>query len=86
MGSSFPKLVVIEGVDAVGKTTIARMIEEAFGYTYLYTPQEPFSVIRNLVEEMQDRCVRVPAIMLPDQSMLAARVHHDPVHKYLAPN
>lgn len=54
MNSSLPKLVVIEGVDAVGKTTIARMLEEILGYTYLYTPQAPFSVIRSLVEEMED--------------------------------
>lgn len=54
MYSSLPKLVVIEGVDAVGKTTIARMLEDAFGYTYLYTPQAPFSVVRTLVEEMED--------------------------------
>lgn len=54
MNSSLPKLIVIEGVDAVGKTTIARMLEEAFGYTYLYTPQAPFNIIRNLVEEMED--------------------------------
>ncbi len=54
MNSTLPKLVVIEGVDAVGKTTIARMLEDTFGYTYLYTPQAPFSVIRSLVEEMED--------------------------------
>lgn len=54
MNSTLPKLVVIEGVDAVGKTTIARMLEDAFGYMYLYTPQAPFSVIRNLMEEMED--------------------------------
>src|SRR3989339_2238673 len=54
MYSSLPKLVVIEGVDAVGKTTIARMLEDAFGYTYLYTPQAPFNVVRTLVEEMED--------------------------------
>ena len=54
MNSTLPKLVVIEGVDAVGKTTIARMLENAFGYTYLYTPQAPLSVIRSLVEEMED--------------------------------
>lgn len=54
MDSLLPKLVVIEGVDAVGKTTIARMLEDALGYTYLYTPQAPFSVIRSLVEEMED--------------------------------
>lgn len=54
MDSLLPKLVVIEGVDAVGKTTIARMLEDALGYTYLYTPQAPFTVIRSLVEEMED--------------------------------
>ena len=54
MYSSLPKLVVIEGVDAVGKTTIARMLEDAFGYNYLYTPQAPFNVVRTLVEEMED--------------------------------
>ena len=54
MDSLLPKLVVLEGVDAVGKTTIARMLEDSFGYTYLYTPQAPFNVVRSLVEEMED--------------------------------
>jgi len=54
MDSLLPKLVVLEGVDAVGKTTIARMLENAFGYAYLYTPQAPFNVVRSLVEEMGD--------------------------------
>lgn len=54
MDSSLPKLVVIEGVDAVGKTTLARMFEETLGYVYLYTPQAPFSIVRSLVEEMED--------------------------------
>lgn len=54
MDSLPPRLVVIEGTDAVGKTTIARMLEDIYGYTYLYTPQAPFGVIRSLVEEMED--------------------------------
>lgn len=54
MHSNLPRLVVLEGVDAVGKTTIARMLESELGYTYFYTPQDPFAVVRKLVEEMQD--------------------------------
>jgi len=54
MSTILPKLVVIEGVDSVGKTTIARMLEDELGYSYLYTPQPPLSTIRGMVEEMND--------------------------------
>lgn len=54
MSTNLPKLVVIEGVDSVGKTTIARMLEDELGYSYLYTPQPPLSTIRGMVEEMNE--------------------------------
>lgn len=58
MDSSLPNLVVIEGVDAVGKTTLAQALEKTLGYTYLYTPQAPFDAIRKQVEDMEDTNAR----------------------------
>lgn len=49
-----PRMIVIEGLDGVGKTTIARLLEKELGFVYLYTPQPPFDNIRIAVEEMQD--------------------------------
>lgn len=54
MDTNLPKLVVVEGVDSVGKTTLARRLEAELGYSYLYTPQAPLSTIRGMVEEMGD--------------------------------
>ncbi|HAT68056.1 MAG: hypothetical protein A2481_01180 [Candidatus Yonathbacteria bacterium RIFOXYC2_FULL_47_9] len=54
MNTNLPKLVVIEGVDSVGKTTLARRLETELGYSYLYTPQVPLSTIRGMIEEMGD--------------------------------
>jgi len=54
MNTNLPKLIVVEGVDSVGKTTLARRIEAELGYSYLYTPQVPLNTIREMVEEMGD--------------------------------
>lgn len=45
--------VVIEGVDGVGKTTLARKLEEECGYYYLYTMPIPFKKIRSELESLQ---------------------------------
>lgn len=54
MNINLPKLVVVEGVDSVGKTTLARRLETELRYSYLYTPQVPLNTIREMVEEMGD--------------------------------
>ncbi len=54
MNTNLPKLIVVEGVDSVGKTTLARRLEAELGYSYLYTPQVPLNTIREMVEEMGD--------------------------------
>lgn len=51
---SKPIIVVIEGVDCVGKTTLAKSICNEPGWSYLYTPREPFSSIRKEIEGMKD--------------------------------
>ena len=53
-----PHLVVIEGVDGVGKTTLAKKIEREFGYRYIYPVPDPFKSIRQQVEELGDVEVR----------------------------
>lgn len=50
MPNVIPSFVVIEGVDGVGKTTLARQLQEAYGYYYLYTLPEPFKRIRMEIE------------------------------------
>ena len=49
-----PVILVIEGVDCVGKTTLAKAIASKRGFRYLYTPQPPLSVIRKEVESLDD--------------------------------
>ncbi|MCL5733874.1 MAG: hypothetical protein M1334_04480 [Patescibacteria group bacterium] len=49
-----PKLVVIEGVDCVGKTTLAKKIALELGYVYYYLPQPPLSTIRKEIEDMKN--------------------------------
>lgn len=49
-----PLLVVVEGVDNVGKTTLARRIAEELEFFYLYTPQPPLDCIRREVEALRD--------------------------------
>ncbi len=44
--------VAVEGVDLVGKTTLAERLAKDFGLHYLYTPQPPFTKIRHEVEEL----------------------------------
>ena len=49
-----PMILVIEGVDCVGKTTLAKAIASKLGFRYLYTPQPPLSAIRKEVESLDD--------------------------------
>lgn len=54
MKTSDSTVLVIEGVDCVGKTTLAKAISARCGYRYLYTPQPPLSSIRKEVEALDD--------------------------------
>ncbi|MBN1585529.1 AAA family ATPase [Candidatus Uhrbacteria bacterium] len=47
-----PNFVAIEGVDGVGKTTIAQKMVENYGYVYRYTLPEPFGKIRKAVDDL----------------------------------
>jgi dTMP kinase len=49
-----PRLVVVEGVDGVGKSTLARRIAQKFGYEYRYPVPKPFSEIRQQIEGLGD--------------------------------
>lgn len=49
-----PNFVVIEGVDGVGKTTLARRFEKDFGYKYVYPVPSPYDLIRKQVEGLGD--------------------------------
>ncbi len=49
-----PKLVVVEGVDGVGKSTLARRIAQEFGYEYRYPVPKPFSEIREQIDDLRD--------------------------------
>lgn len=53
-----PSLVVIEGVDGVGKTTLAEKFEKELGYRYLYPVPTPFKSIRKRIEKLGDIEVR----------------------------
>lgn len=48
-----PIVVVVEGVDGVGKTTLAKRIAEEFRFFYLYTPQPPLASIRKEIEALR---------------------------------
>jgi thymidylate kinase len=43
-------VVVVEGVDNAGKTTLSKRIAEELGFFYLYTPQPPLASVRKEVE------------------------------------
>lgn len=47
------KLIVVEGIDGTGKTTLARSLQESLGFRYLYLPQPPFSLVCKEVEIMR---------------------------------
>jgi thymidylate kinase len=49
-----PAILVIEGVDCVGKTTLAQAIATRHDFHYLYTPQSPLAEIRKEVESLDD--------------------------------
>lgn len=48
------RLVVIEGVDGTGKTTIAKLVATRLGYTYVYCPPPIMAAIRREVEQLRD--------------------------------
>lgn len=47
-------IIVLEGVDCVGKTTLAKKLESELGFQYLYTPQPPIAFIRKEIESSND--------------------------------
>ena len=52
--SNSSNLAVIEGVDGVGKTTLAKLLAKRNRYKYFYTPLAPLSKIRREVEGLND--------------------------------
>lgn len=50
--------VVIEGIDGVGKSTIARALAEHIHGKYIETPWPPFDRIRDEVDDLKDLDVR----------------------------
>lgn len=54
MRSKKPKVIIVEGVDCVGKTTLAKALATDLGMLYLYTPQSPLASIRKEIETLQD--------------------------------
>lgn len=52
--SKLPSLVVVEGTDGVGKTTLAERIKEELGYQYFYSVPRPFDSIRKQIESLGD--------------------------------
>lgn len=58
MQNASPVILVVEGVDCVGKTTLAKAIASKLGFRYLYTPQPPLSTIRKEIESLDDSNTR----------------------------
>lgn len=54
MNTANSVILVVEGVDCVGKTTLAETIAAKHGFRYLYTPQPPLSTIRKELERLDD--------------------------------
>ena len=54
MNTANSVILVVEGVDCVGKTTLAETIAAKHGFRYLYTPQPPLSKIRKELELLND--------------------------------
>lgn len=50
--------VVIEGIDGVGKSTVARALAEYVHGKYIETPWAPFDAIRQQVDDLRDLNVR----------------------------
>lgn len=53
-----PQLIIVEGVDGTGKTTLGQNIAQCLDGLYLTTPQKPFSQIRQDVEAMREPYLR----------------------------
>ncbi|QQS20641.1 MAG: hypothetical protein IPL87_03665 [Candidatus Moraniibacteriota bacterium] len=58
MQNDSPMILVIESINCVGKTTLAKSIASKLGFRYLYTPQSPLSVIRKEIESLDDSNTR----------------------------
>jgi len=50
--------IVLEGIDGVGKTTVARLLADQLDAEYVSTPTNPFSQIRLSIENMREINVR----------------------------
>lgn len=50
--------ICLEGVDAVGKTEVAKYLATKLGYSYYKSPGEPFASVRKMVDESVDPLTR----------------------------
>jgi len=53
-----PLLIVLEGVDGTGKTTLAKRLAASLEGLYLYNPQPPFTNIRKEIEATENFTTR----------------------------
>ncbi|OGG51348.1 hypothetical protein A2704_03750 [Candidatus Kaiserbacteria bacterium RIFCSPHIGHO2_01_FULL_54_36b] len=50
--------ICLEGVDAVGKTEVAKCLATRLGHSYYKSPGEPFASVRKMVDESVDPLTR----------------------------